>query len=235
MKMIYIFAAVLTFALHGSSLEAQISADQVLMRADEIRNPSVSYRMQVTVDSSDDGHSGFEILIGGKDRSIIRTQKPEREVGKNFLMVEENMWAFIPNISRSVRVSLNQKISGQASNGDISRMRWHGDYAAKIESENNQAWALFLTANKRGLTYDKIRVWIAKENFRPIKAEYLSATGKVLKYVDFGGYKQIAGAIRPTEISIVNAHDRSKTSVLRIQQMVKTDIPQSFFTENNLR
>ncbi|MFW7378808.1 MAG: outer membrane lipoprotein-sorting protein [Oligoflexus sp.] len=214
---------------------AQADADKILLRADEIRNPSVSYRMNVTVDSTDDGHSAFEILIGGKDRSIIRTQKPERELGKNFLMLEEKMWAYIPNIGRSVRVSLNQKLSGQASNGDISRMRWYGDYTAKIESQDDKHWVLFLAANKKGLTYDKIRVWIAKENDRPEKAEYLSATEKVLKNVDFGGYREIAGAIRPTEITIVNAHDAAKKSVLRIKTMTKAEIPASFFTENNLR
>lgn len=235
MKSIYKFAMLLALSLPMESALAQITAEQILTRADEIRNPSVSYRMQVTVDSTDDGHNAYEIMIGGKDHSIIKTLKPEREVGKNFLMVQENMWAYIPNIGRSVRVSLNQKLSGQASNGDISRMRWQGDYKSRIESENSSSWVLFLEANKKGLTYEKIRVWISKANFRPVKAEYLTATEKVLKYVNFSGYRQIAGAIRPTEITIVNAHDKSKKSVLRIQKMWKMDIPESYFAENNLR
>ncbi len=124
---------IMTF-LFASNVFA-IDADTILMKADEIRNPSHTYRMEVSVQSSDGSHNRFEISIGGKDRSLIKTLKPRRDVGKNFLMIEENMWAYVPNINRSLRVSLNQKISGQASNGDISRMRWHGDYNATLEKE----------------------------------------------------------------------------------------------------
>lgn len=234
MQLITILTVFIT-SLTTPALIAKSDPDAILARADEIRNPSQSYRMLVTVDSEDDGHASYEILIGGKDRSMIRSVLPARDVGRNYLMVNETMWAYIPNIGRSVRVSLNQKLSGQASNGDISRMRWHGDYLAILESETNDSWVLFITAKRRGLTYDKIRVWIDKSNDRPIKAEYLSASGNVLKYVSFGGYRQIAGGIRPTEISIINAYDRSKTSILRIQEMQKTQIPESYFTEQNLR
>jgi outer membrane lipoprotein-sorting protein len=211
------------------------SAQEILKKADEIRNPSKTYGMEVTVDSTDDEHFRFHISIGGKARSLIKTLKPKREVGKNYLMIDETMWAFIPNIGRSVRVSLNQKISGQASNGDISRMRWYGDYKPEIVAQNKKAWVLHLKALKKGLTYEQIKVWIDKQNYRPVKAEYLTGSGKPLKYVTFTGFQQIAGAVRPTKILIRNAHDKSKQSTLRIRKMWKTDIPSSHFTQNNLR
>ena len=48
------------------------------------------------------------------------------------------IWVFIPNLKRSVRVGLSQKLTGQAANGDISRMRWSGDYTPKLLKETKK-------------------------------------------------------------------------------------------------
>ena len=218
----------------ATSLHAE-TAEHILQKADEIRAPSESYRMLVSVESSDQSHFRFEIKIGGKDTSLIRTLEPSREVGKNFLMIQEDMWAYVPNIKRSLRVTLNQKLTGQAANGDISRMTWVGDYAPTLESESSEQWVLILKAQKRGLTYDGIRVWIDKTNFRPLKGEYLSTQGKVLKKVAFSDYKEIAGNVRPSKIVIENAEKSGEFSELRIIEMEKMNFPSSVFVQNNLQ
>lgn len=222
-------------ALPKSSTEGPLSAASILEKADEIRNPSSTYQMEVAVESTSESTFRFEINIGGKDASLIRTLEPSREVGKNYLMLGENMWAYIPNIKRSIRVTLNQKLTGQASNGDISRMRWYGDYDAKIESENSGEWVLFLTAKKSGLTYDKIRVAIDKKNFRPVHGEYLTTQGKVLKKIDFVEYAAMAGAIRPIRMVLTNAQKEGDQSTLRILKMAESSYPANFFTEGNLQ
>jgi outer membrane lipoprotein-sorting protein len=211
------------------------TAETILKKADEIRAPSESYRMEVTVKSSDNSQFRFEIKIGGKEASIIRTLEPAREVGKNFLMLNEDMWAYVPNIKRSLRVTLNQKLTGQAANGDISRMRWVGDYKPALESESAASWVLLLTADKRGLTYDKIRIWVDKGNFRPIHGEYLSMQGKPLKKVQFNEYKEIAGNVRPTKITIENAERKEDFSILEINSMEKAVFPATVFNQNNLQ
>ena len=228
-----IFALVL-IQLSSRALSADSAAD-ILKKADEVRNPSTAYRMEVAVESSDESKFRFDIAIGGKDASLIRTLEPSREIGKNFLMLSEDMWAYIPNIKRSVRVTLNQKLTGQASNGDISRMRWFGDYDAKIESETPDQWCLMLTAMKRGLTYDKIRVWIDKTNYHPVKGEYLTAQEKPLKLIRFAEYGEVGGAVRPTKMVIENAAKAGDFSILRILKMQETTFPSSYFAQDNLR
>lgn len=228
-----ILSGITVFLLSQGAL-AQ-TAGEILTKADEIRAPSSSYLMEVSVESNDSPEFQFEIAIGGKTTSLIKTRKPAREVGKNFLMHGEDMWAYIPNIRRSVRVTLNQKLTGQAANGDISRMRWAGDYEAAIESETPDHWVLFLTAGKKGLTYDKIRVWINKTNFRPIKGEYLTIQSKPIKYISFAEYGEVGGALRPVRMVIESATKAGDQSVLRILSMRQTDLPISMFTQNSLK
>ena len=166
---------------------------------------------------------------------MIQTIAPKREVGKNYLMIDEDMWVFIPKISRSVRVALNQKLSGQTSYGDISRMRWYGDYKPKIEKETDTHWVLYLKARKKGLTYAKMRIWINKKNYHPEKGEYMAKSGRLLKKVSFTGYRKIAGKIRPTTIRIENAKNKEEYSILKIAEMQIANAPESLFVQANLK
>lgn len=212
-----------------------LSADEILKKTDEIRNPSGTYRMKVSVTSSGDETYQFEIHIGGKEESLIRTLEPKREVGKNFLMSGADMWAYLPNLRRSVRVTLNQKLTGQAANGDISRTRWYGDYDPVIEAETPTQWVLFLTANKVGLTYEKIRLWVDKDTIRPNHGEYLTKTGKLLKKITFRKFTEIAGGLRPSDMLIENAQKTDEYSVLKILEMESTSFQNGHFSQSNLQ
>jgi outer membrane lipoprotein-sorting protein len=225
----------LGFAQAQQALAQPTKADEILKKADEVRNPSDSFSMLVDVVSAGSDDARFEVLIKGKDKTLIRTKRPVRDVGRNILMIEENMWAYIPNLKRAVRVSLNQKLTGQAANGDISRMRWFGDYKAEILSQDAEGWTLDLSALRKGLTYDRIKVWVSKKGFQPQKAEYLTSAGKVLKTAAFGNYRSIAGAVRPTEITIRDANDTSKSSTIVIREMRTEDFPESLFHQNSLK
>jgi outer membrane lipoprotein-sorting protein len=221
----------------ASMLSTKVTPEEILRKADEVRNPAQSYSMKVSVlsESKKDSLSLFEVLIDGNQKTLIRTLSPSRDQGRNMLMLGEEMWAFIPNLNRAVRVSLAQKLSGQAANGDISRMRWSGDYSATIENETAQEWVLYLTAGKKGLTYDKIRVWIEKFTFYPKKAEYLSFAGKPLKLAFFSEYRTLAGKVRPSVLRIQDAVRPDEVSLIQIQDMVVKSYPAALFSQNGLK
>lgn len=218
---------------------AEISAGEIIAKVDEIRNPSESYRMKVEVRSEDsDTASVFDVMIRGSTKTLVRTLEPARDRGRNLLMLNEEMWAYIPNLKRAVRVSLSQKLSGQAANGDISRMRWSGDYQAVIEKGaekgGNDQWVLLLTAAKKGLTYEKVRVWVEKSSYRPKKSEFLTGAGKVLKTATYEDYRDMAGKVRPTRMLIQDAVRAQDRSTLKILSMDVKEFPESLFNQNSM-
>lgn len=217
-----------------SHLALGATADEILKRSDDIRSPADGFKMEVEVKNSDESIYRYQVDMGGKNRSLIKTLAPRRERGKNFLMIEEDIWAFIPNIHRSVRVALNQKMTGQIANGDICRVKWHGNYKATLKKEDAQSWVLRLTALKRGLTYDAIDLWVQKGNYHPMKAHFLTRAGRVLKTAQFGGFKQIAGDLRPTEIVVRHADDQDEFSVVKVSAMKKMTFSDAHFTRQNL-
>jgi outer membrane lipoprotein-sorting protein len=213
-----------------------IAPEEIVKKADDIRNPADSYYINVAVKSTEDPSDlhEFHVAIQGHDKTRIETIEPKRDRGRVMLMLGENMWVYIPNLKREVRVSLNQKLTGQTANGDISRMRWGGDYTAELEKESDKDWQLLLSANKKGLTYDKIRVWIEKQSFRPLHAEYMTSQGKILKKAIYQGYREMAGNTRPTEILIQDAVRPSDQSTITIKEMKVKTFPGSIYNKNEL-
>lgn len=219
----------------GYASARRITADEIIRRADDVRCPAESFFMEVEVTSKgQDDAVKLEVFTKGREKTRVNTLAPARDKGRNMVMVGEDMWAYVPNLKRAVRVALNQKLTGQAANGDVSRMRWWGDYSAKQEAEDAKSWTLFLTARKKGLTYEKMRVWVEKNSFRPLRAEYLSLGGMILKRSQFREYKQIAGAVRPTEILIQDAKNAEDSSVIRILKLQPKNSSDAIFNHNAL-
>jgi outer membrane lipoprotein-sorting protein len=229
-KFLFVLFCLMCGPIHG----AEPSPAEILQKADEVRNPSASFTMVVTVKDHDGTLSKFEVKTKGKDRTLIKTLEAPHSKANALLMVEQDMWAYIPNLKRAVRVSLQQKLTGQAANGDIARMRLSGDYEATLEKNEKDAWQLFLTANKKGLTYDKIRLWVSKDGFKPRKAEYLTMAGDPIKTANFETYSTMAGADRPKSIRIQDAKRSSDYSVLEIISLQNAEFPDAIFQASNL-
>lgn len=83
------------------------------------------------------------------------------------------------------------------------------------------------------LTYQKIRLWVDKQNARPSRAEFLGLDGKtVLKRAKYTDYKTIAGSLRPTTLVIEDV--TGKASTISILEMEKSDLADAVFTLQNL-
>ena len=210
--------------------------EEILRRADEIRNPAESYFLRcVVTTSSTSEDTEVEVSVQGNTRTLVKTIRPARDRGRLGLMVDQDMWAYIPNLHRAVRVTLSQRLVGQAAHGDICRNRWSGDYLAVIEAETPQQWTLFLTAAKAGLTYEKIRLWIEKGTFHPLHAEFLTPAGMPLKRAEYRAYKPFGGVDRPSVIHIEDALRPGDFSDIQILEAVARQFPASIFYSENLK
>lgn len=212
-----------------------ITADEIIKKVDEIRNPAESYFMNVRIKSSKESEdSTFSVSLKGNDKTHVKVLGPKKLMGRNMLMIDENMWVYVPNLKRSVRVSLSQKLVGEAANGDISRMRWSGDYDAKILKEGKKEYLISLSQKKKGLTYPGVQVLVDKKTFHPVSAAFLTMSGKVVKNAEYRTFKKMAGKMRPSVIHIADALNKDSYSDIIVESMEMRNLPDSMFTEKNL-
>lgn len=230
LTIVFTFFSLSAVATENNS--AKPSADRLLKMADDVRNPSETFKMTIAVRTSSTDQT-FDVFLKGKEKTLVVVKSPAKDRGRNMLMLDRDFHAYIPNLKKSIRLSLAQKMSGEVSNGDIARTRWHGDYTATLEKEEDKEAVLFLEGNKPMLTYQKIRLWVDKQNARPSRAEFLGLDGKtVLKRARYTEYKQIAGSLRPTSLVIEDV--TGKSSTISILDMEKADFADSVFTLQNL-
>lgn len=214
------------------SLAATANPEAWVKAADKIRNPAESYEMKIRV-QSESGESVFQVFLKGQEKTLIVAKEPARDRGRNMLMLDRDFHAYVPNLKRAMKLSLSQKLQGQVANGDISRTRWAGDYEPTLEKETAAERQLILKGIKPNLTYAWVRLWLAKKDSRPLRAEFLGLNGKtVLKKAVFEDYKTLAGALRPATLKISDT--AGATSYVRIESMTVKDLGDSFFTVRNM-
>jgi len=121
--------------------------------------------------------------------SVAETIEPARFRGSKMLQVDRNMWLTRPGLSKPIPISPRQRMSGQASNGDIAATNYAKDYTAVSAGEEvidgEACYLLDLTASHKRATYDKIRYWVSKERLVGVRAEFYSVSGKLLKRATF--------------------------------------------------
>lgn len=222
---------------------ADAEAMEIVMRADEIRFPRDSFQTEIAVRNLSAGEQNderkFRVLSRGNENTIVLSTEPASERGQALLMRGRDLWIFMPSVSQPVRLSLAQRLTGQVANGDLARANFAGDYRPAVAGTEvlagQSAVVLELTAVDRGVTYARVRYWIAERDSRPLKAEFYALSGRLLKTARYEEFKEMAGRLRPTRLVLEDALREGEVSVLTYETMRLRDLPERMFTREYLR
>ena len=105
---VFFFFGLLAAASFQPALaQTELTADQIVQKVDEVRNPELDFSTDVVVTSykpnRPDHTTRYEVLIKGRDKTIVKTLEPEIERGQSLLMRENDFWGFFRKcLSRSV-------------------------------------------------------------------------------------------------------------------------------------
>lgn len=228
----------------AASAMDKIDPQEILKKADEYRNfRGKSFAFDLTLQSIEPGETAktFQMRaeILNSHTSLIVYTGPASERGKALLMEGTNLWFQSPTNSKPIRITPQQRLLGEASNGDVASTDFSGDYVPAILSaqevvEGVLSYKLELTAKPDSLAaYKKIHFWVNEKNFAPIKADFFAASGKMLKTAYYKSFEKItAAANKPqlVELEIVNAVSAEKRTTMRYSNFSVTEFPASRFT-----
>jgi len=129
-------AVVLAAAAHA----AEPTGQEIIAAVDAGRNPGQAFRVvdNLTEYVGGQPHNSMQIVVFAVQNkttrqfnNLVRYVLPSRDAGKMVLMNGSNMWFYDPSSKASVRISPQQRLLGQASNGDVATVNLAKDYAAK--------------------------------------------------------------------------------------------------------
>ena len=219
------------------------SAEAILQKTDEVRSPQLDYKVLVNVTSIKPGRDSrtakYEVLIKGRNKTLIKTLYPKVDRGTSTLMVDYDLWVFLRTISKPLRISLQQRLFGDVSNGDIARANFSGDYNPKIlrieNIDEKEYYVLELFAKKEKVTYHRVILWVQKDNFHPFKAEFYAVSGRILKTCSYEDYRLVLDRLRPTRLVLDDPLVQGKKSIIEYKNMTLTDLPEKYFTKGYLK
>ena len=186
---LFFFACVLSSATAIAAPDAQA----IVKLADRARGgglPGITWEIRMTSRDGDKVAEEQRLQVRAvDDASVAEVLEPLRSKGTKLLQVEHNMWLTRPGLSKPIPISPRQRMSGQASNGDVAATNYAADYDARLMSqesvEGELCYVLDLSARHKRSTYDKIRYWVSVAREVGVKAEFYSLSGKLLKTATF--------------------------------------------------
>jgi hypothetical protein len=204
-------------------------ADRFRMSADNLQ---VDTQVQVfNTDGTPDKERRYTVFAQAGRQSLVLMQSAA-EKGQKVLMLGDDFWLLMPGSQRPMRITPMQKLLGDASTGDIATMSWVGDYTAtlageepcaadagpdaKVEDKKQEksglgaqpnskvCYRLNLVASRKGVTYQRIELWLGKQRHEPVRASLYVQSDKLAKQARF----VMDSASAPTTVSAMALVDQ---------------------------
>ena len=226
MLSIVLIFAVPAFALDGTQLLKQI---------DRNLNPETYELYRKLINVEPDGRKKEYTLFSvkkGVDKVAALFLAPASEKGRSTLRLGENMWLYIPNVGKPIRItSLQSVIGGVFNNADILNLDYSAEYNVEEVKETGNELLLHLKAKNKTVAYDRLRMWADKDKKIPSKIECLTEAGMLIKTLYFKDIKDFGGGIvRPATIETDSPLYKGYKSIMLFAKIKKKDFKDEVFT-----
>jgi hypothetical protein len=239
--------AALLVAAAVPAIAQQPSAQEMIAASDRVRNPGQPFRLLNTLIEYVSGkpRDRVVLIIYARESTetrqfsnLVRYIEPPRDAGKMVLLNGSNMWFYDPASKASVRISPQQRLIGQASDGDVVTVNLARDYTAKLvgaetlqdaDRKERDCWHLDLAAATPDAIYSRVEYWLERDTYRPVKGKFYADSGRLLKIAYFHKYAEELGGTRPTETIIIDAVDSNLVTTLTASDYRAQQIPDAWF------
>jgi outer membrane lipoprotein-sorting protein len=235
--LLFFLSLLLAFALVARAATLLgVNAEALLKQSDTYRNGWPSFVTHVKITNYESGKPDeeklYEVSQKGTDKTYVEFMSP-REKGRHLLMLGDDMWVYLPDTSRPVRITPLERLSGDASNGDVARTNYAEDYTpVYVRTEKagaQQCHVLELTAKRKGATYHKILYWVRVEDARPVRAEFYLTSGKHIKSATFDEYSPFGGKMLLHRLTLYDEIRHNSHSVLDYSNSAPRTLPDKLF------
>ncbi|OFZ46245.1 MAG: outer membrane lipoprotein-sorting protein [Bdellovibrionales bacterium RIFOXYB1_FULL_37_110] len=229
-----IMSVVLIFLTEGAW--AVEDANEILKIIDKNLMPDSYETYRQLINEEPDGKKKeftFFTLKKGKDKIAMLYLSPASEKGRSTLRLGDNMWLFIPNVNKPVRItSLQSVVGGVFNNADIMTLDYSEEYDATIESKTGAEYILTLKAKTKTVAYDKLRMWATKDKKILKKVECYGASGMLIKTLEFKNDKDFGnGLVRPSVVETYSPLYKGYKSFMIYQKVKARQVPDEAFTQ----
>lgn len=231
--------------LPGAALaieNSEYTAESLLKSVDDfmdLNNSELVMDMKIYRDN--DLKKSYQLQMVYKDWDNMKTEitYPPRDKGQIMLQTGDNMWLYLPRINKAMRISERNSFSNSDfSNTDILNARLSDDYTPILLGEESlndeETFKLELNAKSEDVTYAKIHYWIRKKDLFPVRRDYYTYSGYLLKRLFISSKTKIRGD-KPDTFIMTSVLEKNKHTILQyLDYKPCTAFPPLTFSKNSL-
>ncbi len=196
------------------------------------------------------GRRGSRTLVSrswneGETRAFTEYLSPAREKGTKMLKLEDKLWIYSPSTDRTIRISghmLRQSVMGSDLSYEdmMEDSRLRNKYEAFAETseiiDERDCWIVELTATTDDVAYHRMKLWVDKERWVPLKQELFAKSGKLLKKTELKDVTRIDGRWFPKRMVFKDMLKTGKGTEFIIEEIeFDKEIPEHVFSKASLR
>lgn len=235
-----------------SVFASELDADKILELVDEtIRcDTKVMSERMILVNSSGERRVR-EMQVqnkrsGDSDKMLVRFLAPADVEGTGFLMVDDDMWLYLPALGKVRRIAGHAK-KGSFMGSDMSyedmehfgSTGFSADYAPILLGEEqvygDPAYVLELKPKSTDGTYEKLKMWVSKKYLLPRQIHYFDRDGSLLKTLATDRIQNVDGRWVAMTVNVENVQKGSKT-ILEVDDVdFSAQLDDSVFTTRYLK
>jgi outer membrane lipoprotein-sorting protein len=158
----------------------------------------------------------LKIVTDNGDRAFCAVTEPAREKGTQMLRLGNLVWRYSPDAKKWMRISGRERFLGSdLLERDILGLHPGADNVKNVVQDMNDTYVLELEGEDLELGATS-KIWVSKGDFYPIRQEYFSGKGRLLKTVFYRDYTEVDGAKRPATIEIQSTSCPERKTTLKL-------------------
>jgi len=241
-------AVFLVLASHVSSAQAPATARDIVDHVDRLlRGESSVGRLVMEIETANwSRHLELEVWSRGRKHALIRVLSPRSEAGTATLMVEEQVWNYLPRADRTIKIPpslmVGSWMGSHFTNDDlVKESQLIDDYDIEIAFEGDrdgvEVWEFELIPKPEvAVVWSRLEYQVRKGDMMPTWARYYDEDGAVARSLQFSDFEVMGGRLVPSVMQILPADKPEESTVVRYES-IEFDIGLStdFFSLRNLR
>jgi len=178
----------------------------------------------------------LDVKVSDQGFAMVEILAPKRQEGRRTLMRKNDLWLYLPTSSNVIRIAPLQRVFGSASIADVlntSFLKHYGVTATELQSDNTLV--VDLGSKDKTSTYKAIKLYYDLANDRPIKTEHFTASGRLLKTIEYKSFQEYAGQRMAEKIVIYDSLRKNSSVWIKMSGYELNDHPAALFTKSGLK
>ncbi|MHB9028183.1 MAG: outer membrane lipoprotein-sorting protein [Candidatus Latescibacterota bacterium] len=183
----------------------------------------------------------LEMWSKGRDRFLVRVLAPKKDEGVASLKIGEEMWNFLPNIDRLVKIPSSMMgenwMGSHLTNDDLVKEDQVDKlYTLSMTRKEKIAEITGIPKPRAAVVWGKIVYTVEMDRLIPLSTQYFDESGALVRTISFDQVQQTSGRWIPMRMRVQPKDQPKEQTLFEYQKLdFNVRLPDDFFSLRSLR